>query len=264
MNCAVTWRTRIATGVAIEVSAEPTEASVLRALLPPVLARPDVVATYDVSKSELRRDGELLETGGLPDTSDRLFWEITQAAVASLQGRRTALHASHVDLSGLSLLFCGRSGSGKTTLAAAFGGRGGTPSDEVVLVADDVSVEATELPLRLRFDQAGWAASASVALRASSGQVHARWTRPTLEASRAPAALFVVVHEAGADCSLEKLTAAEVLRVLIEGTFEWAQFADLHLPRLAQLADRVPAWRVTYADADDAASAVIAAVGASV
>ncbi len=204
------------------------------------------------------RDDEVLRSSERPDRLlATLVWAINRQVIDGSLDQRLVLHAAAADLDGAAVVLPAPMEAGKTTLVTGLLDRGfGYLSDEAVAVADDLTVEGYPKPLSI--DRGSWQVLAHHdpglpdPLRtylASQWQVATQEFAPVVRQSRL-ALLVFPRYEPGAPLRLEPLTPASAVSELFPCIFirHGERIPRHRLPRLARIAEGVPATRLIYGD----------------
>lgn len=173
------------------------------------------------------------------------------------------LHASGAAVNGRAVLALGAPGAGKSTLAVSWH-RAGFPvlGDDVILLDEDGVVHPfkrlfgidADMLAALGVDPATtpfWEVGADEAWY--DGGIGAGWAAP------APVGTIAVVrHRAGAGTTLEPLAPLELLNALVHSQLITVAERTRGFDRLARIAASVPAYRMTFESAPDAAATLAA------
>lgn len=209
---------------------------------------------------------------------DAYFWSTLVGLALELQGTLCLHGSAVVDPSGLVLVFVGASGAGKSTIAAhAVGAGWGLAADDMTPIADGPhGPTALALPQWLRLAPATAHGLGVTAARRRGYDTAAH--KELFEAHRwsplaAPPRVAVFVLERVVAGAGPAMGAAPVLSRLT-GVAAWTALArhsllapllrplgreGSHFDRLADLAARVPVWRLRYADGLDHLPGAVAA-----
>lgn len=229
-------------------------------------ARYRIVATPD--RPGLWRDGTCLVTTTKPaDVLATLLWDVNRRAVAATARDCLVLHAGAVvDHRGRAVVLPAAMEAGKTTLVTALVRAGfGYLSDELVAVPDPGGT-VLAYPKALSIDPGSWKLFPELVPAAE--QLHLspdQWLVTADEvrdgavhpAPSNPAVLVLPQHQPGASTELTPLAPLETVRDLAACAFGLGERPDHVLPRVAQVADTVPAFRLRVGDGTEEAVAAV-------
>ena len=193
------------------------------------------------------------EPGVDPGVVEDAFRRMILPLALQAQGREV-LHASAVRTPTGVVALCARSGTGKSTIACALGRRGHLlwADDEVCFEAGDSGIEAAPLPFTLRLRPSS---AAFFGHRDTDDRLHEAENREPL------AAVFVLERSAGVATRIERLAPADAFpAVLTHGysfTVDDRERTRAMMRNYLELVDRVPVFRLTFADGLDKLDALV-------
>ncbi|HWL69184.1 MAG TPA: hypothetical protein VNS22_12460 [Geminicoccus sp.] len=191
---------------------------------------------------------------------------LRRLAVELAPGRHwlALLHAATVAMPFGAVILAATSGSGKTTLAGALLAAGGALLSDDITPIEAGSRQAWPFPLAMSVKEGSWPlfarmhADFALTVPVSIGTTRVRYFAPARRSAPRgqPVAMVIVPrYRAGARLDRQRLRPIELLRSLVEsGT--WPPAAGRDLTDLLAWLERVPAFRLTYGDLDEAVAAI--------
>ncbi len=210
-----------------------------------------------------------LEGEGEEEALEALDWYVSSHLLGDLEAGVVVLHAACLELPrGGLLTLVAPSGGGKSTLAAALLQLGCRfLSDEFVPI-DHGSLRPWAYPRALGLKngapigQGAFEAERRVGRRPAA----VRWLRPRRQASPGPQGQAIrvilnVTFGSGVGVKLEPLSPARILALLLGQAPMLADDRSAGFASLAELAEKVPGYRIAYDDAAPAARRLLAVAG---
>ena len=257
-------------------SGDPDVLQALRELVSPLLGptEPLVTTRYAIATVDdadypyrLIRDGDQLvgKARSFARVVAGLFWCVDQDVAATPPGGHLLLHAAAVANGRGAGLLPGPSGSGKSTLAARLTADGmGYLTDEVAAVSTATG-DVVPYPKPISLKPGAWALFPELEPPAVPGEEdtespwHVAATRLGRGGIAAPTPLAAVIfteYRPGADGRCEQLRPVDGLVALAQCSFTAGRPTGRDLAALADVARRVPCYRLRFSRLDDGADRV--------
>ncbi len=212
-------------------------------------------------------DGEHLVTTRWASTMLRMvLWHINHQTMEETHDH-LLVHASAAEYGGAALLFPAAMESGKTTLVAGLVRAGLRYVTDEAVAIEPGSVTITPYPRALSVDTGSWQVLADLQPRlpaelapysTTQWQVPANSIRPSAVASRCtPRFVITPRYDPRCPTTLEPLSRAEAVQVLVENTFNFNSFGSEGLRVLGRMVRGCRCFRLSVNDLDAACELVL-------
>lgn len=231
---------------------------------------------------DVRRDGELVESGLAPGVAvGLLVWDVNRLA-AELSGEHLLFHAGGLEASGIGMLVPGASGSGKSTLTAGLVRAGlGYLSDELVALELDAAGAGPgrllPYPKPITVKPGSFGALADMAPEMPEGEGDGEWLVPVGAGAGAgpgpgrrvgapcePGFVVVPRYDAAAETTLVPLSETEAFFTLALHAVNLLPHGTVGSDALGRLAAHCACYSLAFSDLDAACRLVLGVVGARV
>ncbi|HEX5532293.1 MAG TPA: hypothetical protein VFX33_00965 [Actinomycetales bacterium] len=211
---------------------------------------------YHVTDSAVIVNGRRFEVCSAAEAVETMQWHLNQTVVAHATRTMTGLHAAAAAQGGRLVVLPAQSGSGKSTTVAGLVRAGWQYVTDEACLIDSETLRVLPYPKPIGLERGSWRLFPGVPRPV---EPHGTWLVPAASLGNAgvceaqvPAAVVTPRYEPGETTRLHRLSPGELVMELAQSTFSFNEDGGRHLRVLARLARRVPGFRLTISDLDEA------------